>query len=83
MILFRKLRYVLKELRPADSEPIDYEVELKRQYPELEFVRPKGEAVYRVKEVPNGPLILKRALAHSRRRVFLILIRLAKRTWRF
>jgi len=54
---------VLKELRPADSEPIDYEAELKRQYPELEFVRPEGEAVYRVKG-SSGPLILKRALAH-------------------
>ena len=28
---------VLKELRPADSESIDYEAELKRQYPELEL----------------------------------------------
>lgn len=54
---------VLKDLRPADSQPIDYPAELKRQYPELEFVRPAGEAVYRVKGL-NGPLILKRALAH-------------------
>ena len=54
---------VLKDLRPADSQLIDYPAELKRQYPELEFVRPAGEAVYRVKGL-NGPLILKRALAH-------------------
>ena len=54
---------VLKELRPADSKPIDYLAELARQYPELEFVRPAGEAVYRVKGL-TGPLILKRALAH-------------------
>lgn len=54
---------VLKELRPADSKPIDYLAELARQYPELEFVRPEGEAVYRVKGL-TGPLILKRALAH-------------------
>ena len=54
---------VLKELRPADSKPIDYSAELARQYPELEFVRPEGEAVYRVKGL-SGPLILKRALAH-------------------
>ena len=54
---------VLKDLRPADSQPIDYPAELKRQYPELEFVRPAGEAVYRVKGL-TGPLILKRALAH-------------------
>ena len=54
---------VLKELRPADSKPIDYLAELARGYPELEFVRPEGEAVYRVKGL-SGPLILKRALAH-------------------
>ena len=54
---------VLKELRPADSKPIDYLAELARQYPELEFIRPAGEAVYRVKGL-SGPLILKRALAH-------------------
>ena len=54
---------VLKELRPVDSKPIDYLAELARQYPELEFVRPAGEAVYRVKGL-SGPLILKRALAH-------------------
>lgn len=54
---------VLKDLRPADSQPIDYPAELKHQYPELEFVRPVGEAVYRAKGL-NGPLILKRALAH-------------------
>ena len=54
---------VLKELRPADSKLIDYLAELARQYPELEFVRPEGEAVYRVKGL-SGPLILKRSLAH-------------------
>lgn len=54
---------VLTELRPKNSEPIDYEAELARQYPELEFVRPEGEAVFRVKGL-TGPLILKRALQH-------------------
>ena len=58
-----QVQTVLKELRAADSKPIDYPAELKRQYPELEFVRPEGEAVYRVKGL-TGPLILKRALAH-------------------
>ena len=58
-----QVQSVLKELRPADSKPIDYLAELARQYPELEFVRPAGEAVYRVKGL-TGPLILKRALAH-------------------
>ena len=58
-----QVQAVLKELRPADSKPIDYSAELARQYPELEFVRPEGEAVYRVKGL-SGSLILKRALAH-------------------
>ena len=58
-----QVQTVLKELRAADSKPIDYSAELARQYPELEFVRPAGEAVYRVKGL-SGPLILKRALAH-------------------
>lgn len=54
---------VLVELRPDKTKQIDYEQELKRQYPELEFVRPKGEAVYRVRGV-TGPLLLQRALEH-------------------
>jgi DNA ligase (NAD+) len=54
---------VLPELRPADSKPIDYPAELARQYPELEFERPEGEVVYRVKGA-NSDLILKRALEH-------------------
>ena len=58
-----QVQNVLKELRPDNSQLIDYPAELKRQYPELEFVRPAGEAVYRVKGL-SGPLILKRALAH-------------------
>ena len=58
-----QVQTVLKELRPEDAKPIDYPAELARQYPELEFVRPEGEAVYRVKGL-SGPLILKRALAH-------------------
>lgn len=54
---------VIVELRPKSSQPIDYEAELARQYPELEFMRPSGEVVYRVKGL-TGPLILKRALQH-------------------
>ena len=58
-----QVQTVLKELRPEDAKPIDYPAELARQYPELAFVRPEGEAVYRVKGL-SGPLILKRSLAH-------------------
>lgn len=54
---------VITELRPANAKKINYEQELKRQYPELEFVRPEGEAVYRVRGA-NAPIILKRSLSH-------------------
>jgi DNA ligase (NAD+) len=54
---------VITELRPKSATKVDYQKELARQYPELEFVRPEGEAVYRVKGL-TGPLILKRALQH-------------------
>ena len=54
---------VITELRPKTARKVDYETELARQYPDLEFTRPEGEAVYRVKGM-SGPLILKRALAH-------------------
>lgn len=58
-----QVQSVLTELRPKHSQPIEYEEELRRQYPELEFVRPEGEAVYRVKGA-TGPLLLKRGLQH-------------------
>lgn len=54
---------VLVNLRPKNSKKIDYKKELARQYPELEFERPAGEVVYRVKGL-NGPIILKRLLMH-------------------
>lgn len=54
---------VILSLRPEGSLSIDYEAELARQYPELEFTRPEGEVVYRVKGL-TGPLILKRSLKH-------------------
>lgn len=54
---------VVAELRPKNTQEFDYQKELKRQYPELEFVRPDGDAVYRVKGA-SGPLLLKRALEH-------------------
>ena len=54
---------VLLELRPEDAKAFDYPAELHRQYPELEFDRPEGDVVYRVKG-ETGPLILKRSLQH-------------------
>lgn len=54
---------VLLELRPTESKPWDMGAELRRQYPELDFDRPEGEVVYRVRGV-TGPWLLKRSIEH-------------------
>lgn len=54
---------VIAELRPAEAVQFDYEAELARQYPELEFERPAGEVVYRVKGA-TGTILLRQALEH-------------------
>ena len=54
---------VLTELRPSNSEPFDYVKALHEQYPELEFERPAGEVVYRVKGSDAGEM-LKRAVEY-------------------
>lgn len=54
---------VLLDLRPKQSKPFNFKVELIQQYPEYKFYRSKGEAVHRAIG-QNGPLILKRALCH-------------------
>ena len=58
-----QVQKVLTELRPEDSYKINFEDELRRQYPELEFERPDGEAIYRAKGL-TGPIILKKSLKH-------------------
>ncbi len=57
-----------KDLKPGQlgsptSKPFNMEETLARQYPELEFVRPEGEAVYRVKGA-TAKVLLKQALEH-------------------
>ncbi|MBR6961615.1 NAD-dependent DNA ligase LigA [Candidatus Saccharibacteria bacterium] len=54
---------VLTELRPSDSKPFNYLEALHKQYPELEFERPAGEVVYRVKGSDAGEM-LKRAIEY-------------------
>jgi DNA ligase (NAD+) len=58
-----QVREVITKLRPASAKPFDMERELTRQYPELDFERPEGEAVYRVQGA-TGTILLKQALAH-------------------
>lgn len=58
-----KIKEVLLTLRPDNTEPLDYEEALKNQYPELEFERPEGEVVYRVKG-QDSDFILRRNLEY-------------------
>lgn len=58
-----QVKEVLLTLRPENSKPFNYEEALKEQYPELEFERPSGEVVYRVKG-ETSDLILKRSLEY-------------------
>jgi DNA ligase (NAD+) len=58
-----KVESVITDLRPETAKPFDMVAELKRQYPELEFEKPTGEVVYRLKGA-SGKILLKQALAH-------------------
>ena len=58
-----QVKEVLLTLRPEGTKPFNYEEALKAQYPELEFYRPVGEVVYRVKG-ETSDLILKRAIEY-------------------
>lgn len=58
-----QVKEVLTTLRPAGTHKFNYQKALKEQYPELEFERPDGEVVYRVKGA-NSDLILKRAIEY-------------------
>lgn len=58
-----KIKEVLLTLRPDGTAPFDYEEALKNQYPELEFERPEGEVVYRVKG-QDSDFILRRNLEY-------------------
>ena len=56
-----QVKEVLVSLRPEGTEKFDFEAALKKQYPELTFERPAGEAVYRVRG-ETSDFILKRAI---------------------
>ena len=58
-----QIKEVLTTLRSSDLPAFDYLAALKTQYPELEFERPVGEVVYRVKGLDSS-LILKRAIEY-------------------
>ena len=58
-----QVKEVLVGLRPEGTAAFDYEKALHEQYPELEFYRPAGEVVYRVKG-ETSDFILKRAIEY-------------------
>ena len=58
-----QVKEVLTTLRPEGTKEFNYEEALKEQYPELQFERPLGEVVYRVKG-ETSELILKRAIEY-------------------
>ncbi len=58
-----QVQKVLTELRPKHTQAFDMERALASQFPELDFERPEGEAVYRVKGAGNS-LLLKQAVMH-------------------
>ncbi len=58
-----QVKEVLTELRPDGARQFDYEKALRAQYPDLEFERPEGEVVYRLKG-ESSDYILKRAIEY-------------------
>lgn len=58
-----KIEGVVLDLRSHESQKFVFEDALRDQYPELEFERPAGEAVYRIKG-SSSEIILKRSLEH-------------------
>ena len=59
-----QVQSVITGLRPADSSPYDFVRAMHRQYPELEFERPEGEAVWRAKNLGDVATITVQAVKH-------------------
>ena len=59
-----QVQSVITGLRPTDSRPYDFIRAMHRQYPELEFERPEGEAVWRVKNPGDAITITVQAIKH-------------------
>ena len=57
-----KIDRVLTELRKENLPKFDFEKELAKQFPDMEFERPAGEVLYRVKGLNSG-VILKKTVA--------------------
>lgn len=53
-----QIKEVILDLRPKEAKPFDYALELKQRFPELEFSRDPGEAVYRLKAEYKSVLLV-------------------------
>lgn len=58
-----QVKEVILGLRPEGTKAYDFEEALARQYPDLKFVRPEGEVVYRVAG-ESSEVILERAIEY-------------------
>ncbi len=58
-----QVQAVVLELRPKNTLKFDFLKALASQYPELDFYRPEGEVVYRIKGA-TGKILLKKSLEH-------------------
>ena len=59
-----QVQQVLTELRPANAKPYNFEAEMRAQYPELDFERPEGEAVWRVKNLGDAKDVAVQSIVH-------------------
>ena len=59
-----QVKNVIPELRPKESRPYNFEQALHEQYPELEFERPNGEAVWRIKNLGDVAEVTVQAIKH-------------------
>lgn len=59
-----KVQSVIRDLRPDDAKPFNFEAALHEQYPELEFERPDGEVVWRAKNLGDVSQVLIQSIRH-------------------
>ena len=59
-----QVQSVITELRPENTEPYNFAAAMQQQYPGLEFERPEGEVVWRVKNLGDATEVTVQAVRH-------------------
>lgn len=59
-----QVQSVITELRPENAEPYNFTAAMRQQYPGLEFERPEGEVVWRVKNLGDATEVTVQAVRH-------------------